>query len=137
MVPASEDKAVRIELFGDEVNAIAIVDALTGETIEQREYAALFPLRPMSQVMNRLNGPVMVSLPSWRARSRPTTNEKLVEAHRLETRTKYDVEMIKEVGFCPGIRTTRAIWTSEKGGSRGRCSTTYQMTICSSSTSRT
>ncbi len=117
VVPASEDKAIRIELFGDEVDAIAMVDALTGETIEQREYVALFPAkayvtgdeqveRACSGILTELEGRVLDL----------RTNEKLVEAHRLETRTKYDVEMIKEVGFCPGIENyTRYMDGREEG----------------------
>lgn len=117
VVPASEDKAVRIELFGDEVDAIAIVDALTGETIEQREYAALFPAKAYvtgdEQVERACDG-ILTELEGRVLDLR--TNEKLVEAHRLETRTKYDVEMIKEVGFCPGIENyTRYMDGREQG----------------------
>ncbi len=104
VVPASEDTAVRIELFGDEVDALAIVDALTGEVIEQREYISLFPAKAYvtgeGQVELACDG-ILTELESRVLDLRE--NDRLVEAHRLETRTKYDVEMIREVGFCPGI----------------------------------
>ncbi len=117
VVPASEDTAVRIELFGDEVDAISIVDALTGETIEKREYMALFPAKAYvtgdEQVDQACDG-ILTELESRVLDMR--TNDRLVEAHRLETRTKYDVEMIREVGFCPGIENyTRYMGGREAG----------------------
>jgi excinuclease ABC subunit B len=117
VVPASEDTAVRIELFGDEVDAIAIVDALTGEVIEQREYIALFPARAYvtgdEQVDIACDG-ILTELESRVLDLRG--NDRLVEAHRLETRTKYDVEMIREVGFCPGIENyTRYMGGRDEG----------------------
>ncbi len=117
VVPASEDQALRIELFGDEVDAIAIVDALTGETLEQREYVALFPAKAYvtgdEQVERACEG-ILTELEGRVLDLR--SNERLVEAHRLETRTKYDVEMIKEVGFCPGIENyTRYMDGRESG----------------------
>jgi len=117
VVPASEDQAVRIELFGDEVDAISIVDALTGETIEKREYISLFPAKAYvtgdEQVDQACDG-ILTELESRVLDMR--TNDRLVEAHRLETRTKYDVEMIREVGFCPGIENyTRYMGGREAG----------------------
>lgn len=117
VVPASEDTAVRIELFGDEVDAISIVDALTGETIEKREYVALFPAKAYvtgeEQVDKACDG-ILTELEGRVLDMR--TNDRLVEAHRIETRTKYDVEMIREVGFCPGIENyTRYMGGREAG----------------------
>ncbi|MGY8822438.1 MAG: excinuclease ABC subunit UvrB [Candidatus Latescibacterota bacterium] len=117
VIPASEDQAVRIELFGDEVDAISIVDALTGETIEKREYIALFPAKAYvtgdEEVDQACDG-ILTELESRLLDMR--TNDRLVQAHRLETRTKYDVEMIREVGFCPGIENyTRYMGGREAG----------------------
>ena len=104
VVPASEDRAVRIELFGDEIEALSVVDALTGNILERREQTTLYPAKAYvtddEKVEQACEG-ILVELEEHLLHLR--SREKLVEAHRLETRTKYDVEMIREIGFCPGI----------------------------------
>jgi excinuclease ABC subunit B len=104
VVPASEDRAVRIELFGDEVEALSVVDALTGNVLESREQTTLYPAKAYvtdeEKVGQACEG-ILVELEEHLLDLR--SQDKLVEAHRLETRTKYDVEMIREIGFCPGI----------------------------------
>ncbi len=104
VVPAVEEQAVRIELFGDEVEAIAVVDAMSGTTREKREEATFYPAkayvtdedkteRACEGILHELEGRLLDL----------RTEDRLLEAHRLETRTKYDVEMIREIGTCPGI----------------------------------
>ena len=104
IVPASEDRAIRIELFGDEVEALSLVDALTGDQLEQREEVMLYPARAYvtdeEKIEQACDG-ILTELEERLLDLR--TTGLLVEAHRLETRTKYDVEMIREIGFCPGI----------------------------------
>ena len=104
IVPASEDRAVRVELFGDEIEALSVVDALTGEQLEQREQVTLYPARAYvtdEEHTAQACESILVELEERLLDMR--TQGMLVEAHRLETRTKYDVEMIREIGFCPGI----------------------------------
>ena len=104
IVPASEDKAIRIELFGDEVEALSVVDALTGELLEERDEIALYPAKAYvtdEEKAAQACEEILVELEERLLDMR--TEGMLVEAHRLETRTKYDVEMIREIGFCPGI----------------------------------
>ena len=104
IVPASEDKAIRIELFGDEVEALSVVDALTGELLEEREEIALYPAKAYvtdEEKAEQACEAILVELEERLLDLR--TEGGLVEAHRLETRTKYDVEMIREIGYCPGI----------------------------------
>ena len=104
VVPAVEERAVRIELFGDEVEAIAVVDAISGSTQDQREEATFYPAkayvtdedkteRACEGILHELEGRLLDL----------RTEDRLLEAHRLETRTKYDIEMIREIGTCPGI----------------------------------
>ncbi|NKB66861.1 MAG: excinuclease ABC subunit UvrB [Candidatus Latescibacteria bacterium] len=104
VVPASDNRALRIELFGDEIEALTVVDTLTGNTLEKREEFTLYPARVYvtdeERAAEACEG-ILVELEERLLEMR--SEDKLVEAHRLETRTKYDVEMIREIGFCPGI----------------------------------
>ena len=104
VVPASEDRALRIELFGDEVETLSQIDAVSGRVIEARQELTLYPAKAYvtdeGKTAQACEG-ILVELEARLLDLR--TQGKLVEAHRLETRTKYDVEMIREIGFCPGI----------------------------------
>ena len=118
IVPGSEDRAVRIEMFGDEIESIHIIDALTGEVIEPREQIALFPAKSYVTDEERVVGACDEILTELEAHLLDMRSEdKLVEAHRLETRTKYDVELIREVGFCPGIENYSRYMDGRKAGS--------------------
>ena len=118
IVPGSEDRAVRIEMFGDEIESIHIIDALTGEVIESREQIALFPAKAYVTDEERVVGACDEILTELEAHLLDMRSEdKLVEAHRLETRTKYDVELIREVGFCPGIENYSRYMDGRKAGS--------------------
>ena len=104
IIPGSEDRGVRIEMFGDEIESIHIIDSLTGEVIEPREQISIFPAKAYVTDEDKVLGAcdeILTELESHLLDMR--TEDRLVEAHRLETRTKYDVELIREVGFCPGI----------------------------------
>ena len=117
IVPGSEDCAVRIEMFGDEIESIHIIDALTGEVIEPREQIALFPAKAYVTDEERVVGACDEILTELEAHLLDMRSEdKLVEAHRLETRTKYDVELIREVGFCPGIENYSRYMDGRKAG---------------------
>ncbi len=104
VVPAAEDLAVRIEMFGDEVEQISILESVSGKLVETREGVTLYPAKAYitdDDKIERACEGILMELEGRRLELQE--NEKLVEAHRIETRTKYDVEMIKEVGYCPGI----------------------------------
>ena len=104
VVPASDDKAIRIELFGDEVESISIVDAISGNVIERTAAAQLYPAKEYvtdDDKKDRACEGILMELEGRRLDLQE--QEKLVEAHRIETRTKYDVEMIREIGYCSGI----------------------------------
>ena len=118
IVPGSEDRAVRIEMFGDEIEGIYLIDALTGEVLEPREHVSLFPAKAYVTDEERTEQAceqILVELEHHLLDLR--TEHKLVEAHRLETRTKYDVELIREVGFCPGIENYSRYMDGRQPGS--------------------
>ena len=118
IVPGSEDRAVRIEMFGDEIEGIYLIDALTGEVLEPREHVSLFPAKAYVTDEERTEQAceqILVELEHHLLDLR--TENKLVEAHRLETRTKYDVELIREVGFCPGIENYSRYMDGRQPGS--------------------
>ena len=103
--PASRDEhAMRIEFFGDEVERIREVDALTGEIVGEREHAAIFPAKHF--VTNEEQMEVAIEAIQKELEGRLTElreNDELIEAQRLEQRTNYDIEMMREMGYCSGI----------------------------------
>ena len=118
IVPGSEDRAVRIEMFGDEIEGIYLIDALTGDVLEPREHVSLFPAKAYVTDEERVEQAceqILVELEHHLLDLR--TENKLVEAHRLETRTKYDLELIREVGFCPGIENYSRYMDGRQPGS--------------------
>ncbi|WOV83503.1 excinuclease ABC subunit UvrB [Sporosarcina jeotgali] len=103
--PASQDeRCIRIEFFGDEIDRLREVDALTGEVLGEREHVAIFPNShfvtgeaKMVKAIERIEIELEEQLKIMRE------NDKLLEAQRLEQRTRYDLEMMREMGFCSGI----------------------------------
>ncbi|MBN8201603.1 excinuclease ABC subunit UvrB [Bacillus sp. NTK034] len=103
--PASRDEhCIRVEFFGDEIDRIREVDALTGEIMGEREHVAIFPAshfvtreEKMRVAIQNIEKELEVRLAELRE------NDKLLEAQRLEQRTRYDLEMMREMGFCSGI----------------------------------
>jgi len=104
VVPAAEDLAVRIELFGDEVEAITILDSISGKQVDERDGVTFYPAKAYvtdDDKLERATEGILLELEGRLLELQEL--DKLVEAHRLETRTKYDVEMMKEIGYCSGI----------------------------------
>lgn len=103
--PASyTEKAVRIELFGDEVERILEIDTLTGEILGERKHIAIYPASHFATTQDKLNRAIesienelQIQLKELRGQN------KLLEAQRLEQRTNYDIEMMREMGYCSGI----------------------------------
>lgn len=105
IIPASrQEHGIRIEFFGDEIDRIREVDVLTGEIIADREHVAIFPASHFVTGEDKLKIAIKnieVELEEQLAYLRK--ENKLLEAQRLEQRTNYDLEMIREMGFCSGI----------------------------------
>lgn len=103
--PASQgEHAIRVELFGDEIERITEIDVLTGELIGERDHIAIFPAShfvTQEETMRVALVNIERELEERLAVLRDAG--KLLEAQRLEQRTRYDIEMMKEVGFCSGI----------------------------------
>lgn len=103
--PASRgEQAIRVELFGDEIERITEIDVLTGEIIGQRDHIAIFPASHFvthEDTMKRALVNIERELEERLAELRE--QGKLLEAQRLEQRTRYDIEMMQEMGFCSGI----------------------------------
>lgn len=103
--PASRgEQAIRVELFGDEIERITEIDVLTGEIISQRDHIAIFPASHFvthEETMKRALVNIERELEERLAELRE--QGKLLEAQRLEQRTRYDIEMMQEMGFCSGI----------------------------------
>ncbi len=102
--PAYDETAVRIELFGDDIEQITVVDPLTGERIETLHELVIFPAthyatsaERMSAAVSRIETELVDQLQTFEAEG------KLLEAQRLRMRTEYDLEMMQEVGYCNGI----------------------------------
>lgn len=100
----SSEQAIRVEFFGDEIDRITEIDVLTGEILGTRNHVSIFPAshyvtppEKMEQSIRRIEEELQQRLDELRR------EDKLLEAQRLEQRTNYDIEMMREMGFCSGI----------------------------------
>lgn len=103
--PASQDEhCIRIEFFGDEIDRIREVDALTGEILGEREHVAIFPNSHFVTGEEKLTKAIAnIEIELEEQLKVLRKEDKLLEAQRLEQRTRYDLEMMREMGFCSGI----------------------------------
>lgn len=116
--PASRDEhCIRVEFFGDEIDRIREVNALTGEILSERDHVAIFPAshfvtreEKMRKAIENIEVELEGQLTKFRA------EDKLLEAQRLEQRTNYDLEMMKEMGFCSGIENYSRHLTLRESG---------------------
>lgn len=118
VIPSSyNEKGIRIELFGDEVDSIMEIDVLTGDVIDKRTHVAIFPAShyvTSDENLERARGDIRKEL---KARLTVLHEEgKLLEAERLEQRTNYDLEMMEEMGYCSGIENYSRHLTGRKAG---------------------
>lgn len=115
--PVHGTPPIRIELFGDEIDSIAIVDKVTGKRIENLERYTLFPAKHFVVADERMDK----ALKDIRQELDTRLNElkiqnKLVEAQRLEQRTRFDLEMLSEMGYCPGVENYSLHLSGRKWG---------------------
>ena len=102
--PAYEERAVRVELFGDEVERIVELDPLTGEITRELDHLTVYPASHYVASQARMERAIQQIELELHDRLTVLQNEnKLLEAQRLKMRTEYDLEMMREVGFCSGI----------------------------------
>ncbi|MHC4253773.1 MAG: excinuclease ABC subunit UvrB, partial [Planctomycetota bacterium] len=117
--PAYEETAVRIELFGDEVDSISEIDPLTGEVTRTMDDVAIYPAKhfvlpegTLDRALAAIEAELDARLEELKAQG------KLLEAQRLESRTRYDLEMLREIGYCPGVENYSRHLSGRKAGER-------------------
>ncbi|ABB33859.1 excinuclease ABC, B subunit [Synechococcus sp. CC9605] len=124
--PAYEDRLVRIELFGDEVEAIRYVDPTTGEILQSMDAVNIYPAKHFVTPKDRLDSAISAIRSELRERLDVLNGEgKLLEAQRLEQRTKYDLEMLGQVGYCNGVENYARHLAGREEGTPPECLIDY------------
>jgi excinuclease ABC subunit B len=120
--PSYSETAYRAEFFGDEIERIQHFDPLTGEVYAELEHAAIWPATHYATDRPTIERSVKEIRDELEARCRELENEgKLLESHRLRQRTQFDMEMLRELGFCNGIENYSRILDGRAPGSRPFC----------------
>jgi excinuclease ABC subunit B len=119
LFPAYEYMPVRIEFFGDEIERITTIDHITGEIKEERSYQTVYPAKhfitspdQLERAIGDIENELYARLDEFRSQN------KLLEAQRLESRTQFDIEMMREIGYCSGIENYSRHLTGRKAGER-------------------
>ncbi len=124
--PAYEDRIIRIEFFGDEIDAIKYVDPVTGATLQTMDSVNLYPARHFVTPEDRLEEACNAIESEMKVRlEQLETDGKLVEAQRLEQRTRYDLELLREVGFCQGVENYSRHLAGRGAGESPECLVDY------------
>ena len=122
ILPADQEKGLRIEMFGDEVDRITEFNPLTGEVLAERDRIAIYPARHFVTTAPRLELAMKAIEVELDERLRVLYDEnKLLEAQRLEQRTRFDLEMMREIGFCAGIENYSMHLSGRDPGDRPFC----------------
>ena len=115
---SSTDHAIRIEFFGDEIDRVSKINTLTGAVIEHLSYAAIFPATHYAvsddkreEALKEIEREMLERVEYFRK------EKKLIEAQRIEERTRYDLEMLREVGFCSGVENYSRVLSGRPAGS--------------------
>lgn len=126
VVPAYEDRIIRVEFFGDEIDAIRLVDPVTGEILQSLSATRLYPARhfvtpeeQLEEALYKIETELEEQLEYLRSEN------KLLEAQRLEQRTHYDLEMLREVGYCNGVENYSRHLTGREEGEPPSCLVDY------------
>lgn len=115
--PAYEEFAFRIELWGDEVEKLSIINPLTGEEAKKLNEIYVYPAKHFVMPMDRIEAAVLLIEAELHERLEHFKKEgKLLEAQRLQARTRYDIELLRETGFCPGIENYSRALADRKPG---------------------
>ncbi len=122
----SQDKAIRVEFFGDEIDRITEINVLTGEVLQSVTHAPIYPashyIVPRDKLLSAI-GQIKEELNERIAYFK--SRDKLLEAQRIEQRTNYDIEMLTEIGFCSGIENYSRMMSDRKAGQRPYCLLDY------------
>ena len=117
--PSSSDGViVRVEFFGDEIDRLSEIDRTTGNTLRLLKYASIFPAthyattdEKREQALKEIEEEMVERVAEFQSQG------KLIEAQRIEERTKYDLEMIREIGYCSGVENYSRVFSGRKKGS--------------------
>jgi excinuclease ABC subunit B len=123
VIPAYEmDEAVRIEFFGDEIERISAINRVDGSIIAEVDYDVIYPAKQFITTRASIERGIITIEAELKDRLRELRNlDKLVEAQRLEQRTRFDIEMLREVGYCNGIENYSRHLAARPAGSRPSC----------------
>lgn len=118
IIPASQfDRAVRIEFFGDEIERISQVDATSGHTLATYKHIAVFPASHYATSREHVDGAIMQIEQDLALRVQELKDQdRLLEAQRVQQRTQYDIEMLREIGFCSGIENYSRYFDGRRPG---------------------
>ncbi|MBR2339535.1 MAG: excinuclease ABC subunit UvrB [Clostridia bacterium] len=123
---SSTDTAIRVEFFGDEVDRITEINVLTGEIKKSLAYVAIYPATHYAVSDDRREAALLEIEEEMRERVEFFKSQgKLIEAQRIEERTKYDLEMLREVGFCSGVENYSRVMSGRPEGSTPYCLLDY------------
>ncbi len=127
IVPAYEDEeAVRVEFFGDEIEKLSLIDRLTGKVREKIDFIVIYPAKHFVTTEENLRRAITaIEAELDRRLVELRSAEKYLEAQRLEQRTRYDVEMMKEIGYCSGIENYSRHLAGRAEGERPACLLDY------------
>lgn len=115
----NEEKAIRVEFFGDEIDRISEFDSLTGKVTSHISHGYIYPASHYATSAEKAAAAITTIKEELKERLAELENEnKLVEAQRLEQRTNYDIEMLEEIGFCSGIENYSRHLSQRQPGSR-------------------
>ncbi|MFH0839475.1 MAG: excinuclease ABC subunit UvrB [Candidatus Omnitrophota bacterium] len=124
--PAYENQAIRLELSGDEIERLREIDPLTGKTVSEIEKIAIYPAKHFVTTEDKVEKAIVSIKAELKERlSELFKQNKLLEAQRLESRTNYDMEMLKELGYCNGIENYSRHLSARPAGSRPSCLINY------------
>ncbi len=124
--PAYEDRIIRVEFFGDEIEAIRYVDPLTGETLQSVERLNIYPAKHFVTPAERLEAACAAIEAELQAQvAYLEAQNKLLEAQRLSQRTRYDLEMLRQVGYCNGVENYSRHLAGRAAGEPPECLIDY------------
>lgn len=119
LIPSYHENAFRIEFYGDEIEKITEINPLTGEIIKERDKIAVYPAKHFITSKPQLEEAIRnIKLELKETTENFVREDKLLEAQRIESRTKYDIEMLKEIGYCSGVENYSRHLTGRKAGER-------------------
>ena len=126
IVPAYEDRVIRIEFFGDEIEALRYVDPVTGEILQSMNSVSIYPARHFVTPQERLEAACLNIRQELEERLvELETENKLLEAQRLEQRCRYDLELLQEVGYCNGVENYSRHLAGKNPGDPPECLVDY------------